>query len=68
MQAEEYVRNGEVIGDNFDEYAEHMFGEYELVGVKNAESHYGNDNKVAILRSSEGMTVYRPFTSVEVAN
>lgn len=70
MQAVEYVENGEVVGDNFDEYVEYMFGDVDLLGIRNTgEEGPGEDNRVAIFKSPDSdETIYRPFRSVEVSN
>lgn len=68
MKAVEYVENGEVVGDNFDEYLEHMFGPLELLGVRNTgQNESGEDNRVAIFLTDQG-TIYRPFHSEEIPN
>lgn len=64
MEAVEYVENGEVVGDNFDEYIEHMYGPVELIGIRETGGPF--ENKVAIMDIGAEEYVYRPFTSTEV--
>lgn len=64
MEAVQYVENGEVVGDNFDEFIEYMYGPVELIGVRETGGPF--EDKVAIMDVGNGKLVYRPFSSKEV--